>query len=324
MLGNRKRRRPTASYRYFFATDIHGSDRCFRKFLAAASVYNAQALILGGDIAGKAIVPIRVVGAGRYEYTAHGETTRFDADALEQIKLNIAFSGFYPHVCDPDEYKQLVSEPRLRDELFTDLIAAQVRGWRKLAAERLPPDVRCIITPGNDDPLAIDPVLEEAGRTECPEGELVRLGPTALASLGYTNPTPWNTERELDEEELGKRIDKILEGANSTPVMLNFHCPPYDTGLDTVQKLDADFRPVVAKGVRVEIPVGSTAVRGAITRYQPVVGLHGHVHECKAVARLGHTVCINPGSVYGSGWLQGAVVDVDENGQYVSHVLTSG
>jgi Icc-related predicted phosphoesterase len=324
MLGKRKTRRLSASYRYFFATDIHGSDRCFRKFLAAARVYKAQALILGGDIAGKAIVPIRLVGRDRYEYVNNGETMTIDADALEQVKSNIAFSGFYPYVCDADEYERLMSDKGIRDELFTDLITAQVRGWRALAAERLAPEVRCIITPGNDDPFAIDPILEEPGRTDCPEGELVPVGPTALASLGYTNPTPWNTERECDEEELGRRIDRILAGANGSPVMVNFHCPPYDTGLDTVQKIDADFRPVVDKGTPVEIPVGSTAVRDAITRYRPVVGLHGHVHECKGVARLGDTICINPGSVYNSGWLQGVFVDVDENGQYVSHVLTSG
>ena len=193
-----------------------------------------------------------------------------------------------------------------------------------MAAERLDPDTRCIITPGNDDPLEIDSVLAEPGRTECPEGTIAPLGPAALASLGYTNRTPWDTDRECDEDELSQRIGGILNQTNGTPVVLNFHCPPFDSGLDTVIKLDEELRPVVVKGTPVEIPVGSTAVRDAILRYKPAVGLHGHIHECKAVARLGDTICINPGSVYGSGWLQGVIVDLDSTGQYVSHVLTSG
>ena len=58
MLGRRKdasaRRR---ALRIFFATDVHGSERCFRKFLAAATVYEAEVLLLGGDVAGKGLVP---------------------------------------------------------------------------------------------------------------------------------------------------------------------------------------------------------------------------------------------------------------------------
>ena len=44
--------------RIFYASDIHGSDRCWRKFLNSAGFYSADALVLGADLTGKAIVPL--------------------------------------------------------------------------------------------------------------------------------------------------------------------------------------------------------------------------------------------------------------------------
>jgi uncharacterized protein len=324
----RKRRsdREQAAYRYFFTTDIHGSDRCFRKFLAGAPAYRANALILGGDIAGKAIVPIEDLGGDRYRYKDSNEGMLvIGAEELPAARAKVGFNGFYPHVCEPAEYKRLAEDDTARHALFEELIAQQVQGWTKLAEERLPREVRCIITPGNDDPVAIDSVLAGSERVECPERSLLSVGPALLASLGNTNHTPWDTEREYDEDQLTEQIDTMLAArADGEPLIFNFHCPPYDSGLDMVMKLDDDFRPVMSGGSPVEIPVGSTSVRDAINRYTPTVGLHGHIHECKAVVKIGETVCINPGSVYNSGWLQGVIVDLDADGRYVSHVLTSG
>jgi Icc-related predicted phosphoesterase len=68
--------------------------------------------------------------------------------------------------------------------------------------------------------------------------------------------------------------------------------------------------------------VGSKAVRRAIETYQPILSLHGHIHESRGVATIGRTVCINPGSEYPDGVLRGAIVDFDRDG-VKSYVLTS-
>jgi Icc-related predicted phosphoesterase len=308
----------------FFATDVHGSDRCFRKFLAAASAYNADVLILGGDVAGKAMVPIIAEGGARFSFTFHGVRETIDATDLDRVARQINFSGFYPRVTEPAEVRQMSEDPDYLVRLFEELITDQIFDWCNLAAERLSESVRCIITPGNDDPPAIDVVLAAASKVECPELTTVPLGPTWLASMGNTNRTPWATDREYDEPDLARQIHSMVDEHADRPLVFNFHCPPYDSQLDIAAKLDNDFRPVLDHGRPLEIPVGSNAVRDAIERYQPVVGLHGHIHESQNVARIGRTWCFNPGSEYSSGVLKGLIVDLETNGDLRNHLFTAG
>lgn len=318
-------KRAQPAFRLFFATDVHGSDRCFRKFLAAASAYEANALVLGGDVAGKAMVPIVPKTSATYAFAFQGAEEMVSADELEDVERRIKFNGFYPRVTDASEMQRMTEDPEYVARLFEETIAAQVTGWCELAAERLADDVRCIITPGNDDPRVIDGVLARASKVECPELATVELGPVWLASLGNTNRTPWDTDREFDEPELARQIREMVEPVEARgPLIFNFHCPPLGSGLDTALKLDGDFRPVLDHGNPVEIGVGSSAVREAIELYQPVAGLHGHIHESAGAMRIGRTWCFNPGSEYGSGALKGLILDLDENGDVCGHLLTHG
>jgi Icc-related predicted phosphoesterase len=313
-------------FRIFFATDIHGSDRCFRKFLAAARVYDADALIVGGDIAGKAIVPIVAEGQNRYRASFQGADYAADEEGLKELTERIGWNGLYPHVAEADEVTRIAEDKSYRETLFNEVIEAQVRQWTELVADRLDgSSVRCVITPGNDDPFEIDHVLREAPRVDSPEGKLVALGPVWFASLGDTTPTPWHTPREYSEEELGERISRMLDGADDgRPLAFNFHCPPHDSGLDTVIALDEEFRPVVEHGAVKEIPVGSIAVRRAIEEYQPTVALHGHIHEARATCTIRSTLCINPGSDYSAGVLNGVIVDLADDGACRTHLMTRG
>jgi len=314
-------------YRVFFATDVHGSDRCFRKFLAAGKVYEADALILGGDVGGKAIVPFVTAPGGGYMYVTGGESLTISEDELAPACDRVATNGLYPKVCEPSEAERLAQDPQHRRRVFEQLICDQLQGWCDLAAERLSDDVRCIITPGNDDPIAIDEVLRQAKRIECPEREVARLGPIALASLGSTNRTPWATDREFDEDVLTDQIEEMLAAntwGSDVPLVYNFHCPPYNSGLDVAAELDENFRPVIRHGAQSQIPVGSTAVRDAILAHQPVAGLHGHIHESAGVDYLGETACFNPGSEFGSGVLRGLIVDFENDGSLGAYLMTSG
>jgi Icc-related predicted phosphoesterase len=318
-------KRRSQPYRIFFATDVHGSDRCFRKFLAAASVYEANVIILGGDVAGKAMIPIVPVEKDIYSFSLQGETQTVGAADLDEAKRRMNFNGFYPRVTGPEDVDRMAEDPEYVAHLFEEAIVDQITAWCELAAERLADDVRCIITPGNDDPHVIDGVLERASKVECSELTTIQVGPVWLSSLGNTNRTPWDTDREFDEEELEQQIREMVDPYMTRgPLIFNFHCPPHNSRLDTAPLLDPDLRPVLKNGNPVEVPVGSTAVRNAIERYHPVVGMHGHIHESAGATQIGDSWCFNPGSDYGSGVLKGLIVDLDDDGHMRSYLFTNG
>jgi Icc-related predicted phosphoesterase len=269
--------------------------------------------------------PIVAESDGRFAYALHGVRETIDTAQLDDVRKRFGFNGFYPRVVEHQEMQRMSEEPEYVKRLFEEAIGDQVVEWCGLAAERLPDSVRCIITPGNDDPRVIDAILESASKVECPERTVVQLGPVWLASLGNTNRTPWATEREFDEPELERQIVEMVDPiAECGPLVFNFHCPPYASGLDTAQELDSELKPVIDHGNPVEIPVGSTAVRDAIKRYGPVAGVHGHIHESAGARKIGRSWCFNPGSEYASGVLRGLIVDFEENGDLRSHLFTQG
>ncbi len=280
--------------------------------------------MLGGDIAGKGLVPIRSHN-GSLSAKVRGEHVTVPVSEEGRLRGEINRIGFYSIIAGDDEFERMEDDAAYLSRAFTAAIAEQVEGWCRLAEERLDAKVRCIITPGNDDPLAIDPVLRSAPRIECPERQLCEIGPVLLASCGDVTPTPWNTEREFSEDELGRRLSAILDPAPAgAKIVANFHDPPYGSGLDFAAELDETLLPVIRGGRPSIIPVGSKAVREVIKKYQPVVGLHGHIHESKAAQHIGKTMCFNPGSDYSSDVLRGVIVDFDGVGDYLDFLFTAG
>jgi Icc-related predicted phosphoesterase len=151
------------------------------------------------------------------------------------------------------------------------------------------------------------------------------VGPHEMISLSYANPTPWDSPRELDEDALYERIKRLADQLEDPATSIfNLHVPPYDSGLDRAREINKDDLTLVYKsGAPVEIPVGSTAVRQAIEDYQPLVSLHGHIHESRGEARIGRTLALNSGSEYNSGRIHGVVIKLGGD-EVVSHQFTIG
>ncbi len=305
----------------FFATDIHGSEVCWRKFLNAAAFYKADMVVLGGDVTGKAMVPI-TARAGYWEVTLRGETLRLDSKTeLDTVVAQIRNSGFYPAVVSPDELTHLGQSEAAVGERFEHEMISSLDRWLDMADGKLRGGaIPCILNGGNDDIFEIDSVIDASPCVSFAEGKLLDLDGFSLVSMGWTNPTPWHTYREAPEADLAAKIETL---AGLVPDMsraiFNFHAPPYGSGLDEAPALDANLRPM--HGGAVMKPVGSTAVRAAIAKHQPMLSVHGHIHESRAIKRLGRTLAINPGSVYGDGVLQGAVLDLDSKKAKVSKYL---
>jgi Icc-related predicted phosphoesterase len=309
----------------FYATDVHGSDRCFTKFVNAAAFYRADALLLGGDLTGKAIVTLQRDG-GVHRGVFLGEEVAASGDALAELEKKIANAGYYSYRCDADEEEALRADPAALDELFGRLMRERLERWVTLAEERLEPlGVPCYVNAGNDDPREIDEMLEASRWVRFLEGRVVELPDgTEVASCGYANRTPWDCPRDVEEEELKRRLEAVIAGLREPETsVFNFHCPPYDTGIDSGPKLDDELRMRSGAGGAEMRPVGSTACRAAIERHQPLLGLHGHLHESRGVTKLGRTVCLNPGSEYNEGILRGALIDI-RKGKLKSHQFTAG
>jgi Icc-related predicted phosphoesterase len=311
--------------RLFYAGDVHGSERCFRKFVNAAAFYDADVLVMGGDITGKVMTPLIEERPGRYTATVFGRTEKAKRPRdVEELEEQIRFNGFYPYRCTPEEYERLAADESYREQVMSEVMVEGVRRWVGLADERLAgTSVRCLIMPGNDDEFAIDEVLASA-RVENPDDRVVRVGDYQLLSSSWANPTPWDSPREEPEEQLATRFARIAAELDpDLPAIFNLHVPPYETGLDTAAQLDESLGVVTTGGQPNLGPVGSQAVRDIILAHQPLLGLHGHIHESRNVAKLGATICINPGSNYADGVLDGALVELD-GASVVSYQLVSG
>lgn len=311
------RRNKLSRTRLFFATDVHGSEQCFRKWVNAAQVYEVSALILGGDVTGKVVVPLVANGDGVWRGELHGEPVAARGEEeLAQLRKRIRTMGRYDVVLTAQEKGELDADPARVDTVFHDAMRESLERWVALAEERLgPTGIACYMMLGNDDFDELAQTLRGSDVVTYAEDGVFDLpGGFELASIGHSTPTPWHTPRECSEEELGTRIDALLRRLREPErAVFNFHCPPRDTHLDQAPLLDDQLRPVVdASGVRIG-SVGSAAVRHAIEAAGPLLGLHGHVHESPAGQKIADTMCINPGSDYGDGILRGAIVDLDRD-----------
>jgi Icc-related predicted phosphoesterase len=323
MFGKRKQERVT---RIFYAGDLHGSRICWKKFVNAAAHYPADVLVMGGDLTGKALVPIVRQGDGSYGARVIGEQRLArTAEELDQMQQAISTNGMYPLIVDPGEAELLGRDPDHREQVFEEALLDELRLWVELADERLAgSDTRAYVIPGNDDPWSIDEVLAAGERVVDCDERVEQVGPHELLSFGYSNRTPWRTPRELDEEEIYERLKRLADQLDAPErAIFNIHVPPWESSLDTAFEVDEELNYVTKGGRPHEVPTGSKAVRQLLEETQPLVSFHGHIHESKGVTKIGRTLAINPGSDYGSGHLDGCLVHLAPE-RVVSHYLVSG
>ena len=310
----------------FFATDLHGSNVCFKKFVNAGKFYGAEVLILGGDVTGKMVVSVCRQGDGSYLSSFAGKELRLEGEEeAGTFERRMGDMGFYPRRMTEAEFEEVRIDPNKQEQLFHELIRERIEEWIEYARPRLGEQkVKCFAAPGNDDGFFVDDLLAGSGVIELLEGRVVEIDGLEMLSTGWSNETPWKTERECTEAELKERIlsmaEKLREPRSS---VFNVHVPPHQTKLDQCPQLDEELRPVHSGGNPVMTSAGSTAVRELIETYQPALGLHGHIHEGRGTTKIGRTVCVNPGSVYSEGVLNGSLIRI-KNGEIRDVQLTQG
>src|ERR1700684_2768892 len=249
----------------FFATDIHGSEICWKKFLNAAAFYKADMVVLGGDVTGKIMVPI-VAYNGFWEVTVRGERMRLESrEELLKVDQQLRDRGPYPAIVAREELDQLSSQDAITNRFNAEMTRSLDR-WLDMADGKLRGGaIPCVLNGGNDDIFEIDPILEAAPSVTFAEGKVIDLGGFTLVSMGWTHPTPWDTPRQAPEDQLAAKIDAIVgqvPGVNMDRTIFNFHAPPYGTGLDEGPALDSTMRPQPRRAPRAALHHAPQAGRG--------------------------------------------------------------
>ncbi len=308
--------------RVFFATDIHGSERCFRKFLNAGNVYGARVLILGGDFAGGPIIPIVRKVDGAYSCWVGGKELRPKSqDEVDSVLRAIRDSGSYPYIVDYQEAQDLDDNVDSKRRLLRELARRQIQDWVELSVGRLRgTGMTCCLPLDTDNIIENERSLEGGGEIVNSRGRVVEIGE------GYEMVTPktshhWleSDSMQADEDATMKEIESLAAKVkNPGRSIFNIHRPPVNTAIDqTPGSL------TVSRCCGQLVSSGSAATRRMIEEYQPLMGVHGHFHESRGVAKVGKTLCFNPGSEYESGILRGLICDL-ENDSIKSYLLTSG
>jgi len=313
--------------RILFATDVHGSDPVWKKFIRGAERYKANVLIIGGDITGKNVVA--VTESPDETYSAEFQEQKHflkNKEELKRFEDNVRTTGTYMYIGPASEMAELKADKARAEQIFSKLVLERLKEWVDFADKNATTPL--YVNAGNDDEAGVDEILGASKKIIQPEDKVIKIdGKHEMISGGFANITPWHCPRDLSEEEIAKRIERkvqLLENPKTS--IFNMHCPPVNSGLDTCPKLDTSVsppKPFMDAGGVVLFGAGSTAVRAAIEKYQPMLGLHGHIHESKHISKIGKTVCVNPGSEYGEGVLRGVLVNVDDSG-YKSYQFVAG
>ncbi len=278
---------------------------------------------------GKALVPIITEADGTH--TADFQDNHLivkKTDELAKLEKKISDKGYYPVGLERTRFDELSANTEKlsawSSETFGNSMLGRVKSWMNYAEEKLTnSEIKCYVCPGNDDMFDIDKVIQESKSVINAEGKVLQIaGEYELLSTGWSTPTPWKTYRECSEDELAKKIESMTNQLRDPQTSIfNFHDPPVDSGLDDAPTLTKDLD--LKGGGKITEAVGSVAVRQAIHKLQPLLGLHGHIHESKGIAKIGRTICINPGSVYEEGTLMGAIADL-KGGKVERYFVTAG
>ncbi len=310
----------------YYASDVHGSEILWRKFLGAAKYYDAEVLVMGGDIAGKGVVPVVDDDAGYRVEQITGDRLLRESE-LPEVERRVRDLGLYPYRIRREELEGMYADERAVGDVFAKVMRDTLADWLRLAEERLAGrGIRLYVMIGNDDDESLREVIAASPIAVDPEDQVIEIGEGfRMFSCGWANPTPWHTPREMPEDLLEQHLEAHLTDLEDpSRAIFNFHAPPYGSGLDQAPVLDATLKPVVSGGAVTVAAVGSKAVRAVIERHQPALGLHGHIHESRGIARIGRSICINTGSAYSEGVLHGAIVTLDARKGVKRHILATG
>lgn len=187
----KKKKNSGDKLKIFFATDLHGSAICFKKFVNGAQFYGADALVMGGDLTGKAVIPITEQEDGTFVgFQAGSNVTLSSQQELGEFVKRVNNQGFYPAIMTESEYQAIKDDAEAQAKLFKKLVIERVQEWADYAAEKLSgTEIPLITAPGNDDFFEIDDVLGNAPNINYHEMEITELRGYEILHCGGSTKT---------------------------------------------------------------------------------------------------------------------------------------
>ncbi|QGA69213.1 metallophosphoesterase family protein [Sulfolobus sp. E11-6] len=258
-----------------FLTDVHGSEYSFKRSLNIAKTRKVDYLIVSGGLMAKEILFVEDVGG---KYFLNGKKVN-----LNNLNEDALRSGKYIVIDKKEVINDIRSDKSKLERLLVEKVTEQMSRWVKISDEVFRLE-RIFWSPAHGDIPQLDSILKNYGGKLINEN-VINLEEIQIVSLGYGSPMG-NSYREIPDSELYIKGKSLLKDADKERSIINFHMPPLNTKLDNAKI-----------GIR-KSHVGSKAVLDLITEFQPLISLHGHVHESTSMDKIGETIAINPGSLY--------------------------
>jgi uncharacterized protein len=299
-----KRKLTLHELRCLIASDLHGSNACFKKLVALADEVRADICVVAGDISGKRAIIGYPENQEHIRFHEDGRNHTVRMDEFEVLRAQWGNIGIYGIRVKDDVPS--VDEVRLESEAKR----LRLTQWLDFAKKRFAPaGRRLFIMPGNDDSPDVVETLNFHNWATNIDDNVVRVGDYALGGLGYSNPTPWQTYRELSESQLSSKLNSLAAALGDCDFpLVAIHVPPLDSGLDLAPEVVRLKNGEFATRPGRSIHVGSSEVHKFVTSFQPILLACGHCHDSAGFRFIGKSLCLNAGSVFQIGTLNAALV----------------
>jgi|GEM_PF-1004462 len=269
----------------FATSDIHGNKALIYLIREVAKKENIDALIIAGDIAPKGFYQFVKDGMGydiRSAFSLKNRAKILKGDD-HQIRTKLDLLGFVE--VPKDTYNLSTIKSKQKEKLI------EICELLKTI------DIPVYMPIGNDDHISNgdwDKALDDYGILNL-NSRTHTLEKLKITGFQYVLPTPWNTNNELPEEELAKKL-RSIEGQVDRKTILITHGPPKDI-LDRV-----------ANGLR----AGSVSIFNLVKDKQPIFHIFGHIHEAFGNTKIGNTICCNASCLWTDWLLRGYVIDTED------------
>jgi uncharacterized protein len=257
----------------FFVSDLHGRTSRYQKLFDAILREKPEAVLIGGDI-----LPHGWCGHEALEFSHQDFINDFLVRNL--LALRAALGAGYPRIfviLGNDDAR--IEEAAVLDAAargvweYIHLRSVRFKGYMIYGYAYVPPtpfllkDWERYDVSRYTDPDAVSP--EEGWRT---------------------HPV---SEHEIRYATIKNDLDQMTRNQDVARSIFLFHSPPYQTKLDLSARAGR-----IVDHVPLDCYLGSIAVRRFIESRQPLLTLHGHIHESARLSgcwrdRLGRTHCFS-------------------------------